>query len=176
MPENLWAAYSPDDRQPWDLRRVVHLHRRAAFAGTWGELQREKLAGPLVVRGDEKWPVTVKLEPAAALTGQFVTHDGKPLADLELSSLTYEGILGLTDSKDPQLTLGAFPRGFRTDRDGKLRIDGLAPGLKYRVALLKGPSVLMADGDAATGVIVKTGETKDLGVIKINVNANDGQE
>jgi uncharacterized protein (DUF1800 family) len=46
MPENLWAAYSPDDRQPWDLRRVVHLHRRAAFAGTWGELQRDLTDGP----------------------------------------------------------------------------------------------------------------------------------
>jgi uncharacterized protein (DUF1800 family) len=46
MPENLWAAYSPDDRQPWDLMRVVHLHRRVAFAGTWGELQRDLADGP----------------------------------------------------------------------------------------------------------------------------------
>lgn len=46
MPENLWAAYSPDDKQPWDLKRVVHLHRRAAFAGTWGELQRDLKDGP----------------------------------------------------------------------------------------------------------------------------------
>jgi RNA polymerase sigma factor (sigma-70 family) len=135
-----------------------------------------KLATALVVRGDEKDPLTVKLEPAGALTGQVVTHDGKPLAELELSSLTYEGILGLTDSKEPDLTRGAFPRGFRTDREGKFRIDGLAPGLKYRVALLKGPSILLADGDAATGVTVKSGETKDLGVIKIKVNTNDGQE
>jgi uncharacterized protein (DUF1800 family) len=46
MPENLWAAYSPDDNQPWDLARVVHLHRRAAFAGTWAELQRDLTDGP----------------------------------------------------------------------------------------------------------------------------------
>ncbi len=46
MEENLWAAYASDAKQPWDLARVVHLHRRAAFAGTWGELQRDLKDGP----------------------------------------------------------------------------------------------------------------------------------
>jgi uncharacterized protein (DUF1800 family) len=36
-----WAPYAPDDKTPWDLRRVVHLHRRAGFAATWTELQRD---------------------------------------------------------------------------------------------------------------------------------------
>jgi uncharacterized protein (DUF1800 family) len=31
---------------PWDLRRVVHLHRRAGFAATWDELQRDRRDGP----------------------------------------------------------------------------------------------------------------------------------
>jgi uncharacterized protein (DUF1800 family) len=46
MPADLWAPYVPDGKQPWDLRRVVHLHRRAAFAGTWTELQRDLRDGP----------------------------------------------------------------------------------------------------------------------------------
>jgi uncharacterized protein (DUF1800 family) len=41
-----WAAYTPDDSVPWDLRRVAHLHRRAGFAGTWAELQRDLADGP----------------------------------------------------------------------------------------------------------------------------------
>jgi uncharacterized protein (DUF1800 family) len=41
-----WAAYSPSTREPWDLRRVVHLHRRAGFAATWGEIQRDLKDGP----------------------------------------------------------------------------------------------------------------------------------
>lgn len=41
-----WAAYAPDDSAPWDLRRAVHLHRRAGFAATWGELQRDLKDGP----------------------------------------------------------------------------------------------------------------------------------
>jgi uncharacterized protein (DUF1800 family) len=46
MPENLWAAYTPDEKIPWTLPRVAHLHRRAAFAGTWDELQRDLADGP----------------------------------------------------------------------------------------------------------------------------------
>ncbi len=46
MPDTLWAPYVPDEKQPWNLARVVHLHRRAAFAGTWDELQRDLADGP----------------------------------------------------------------------------------------------------------------------------------
>jgi hypothetical protein len=38
---DLWAPYVPDDAMPWDLRRVVHLHRRAGFAATWDEIRRD---------------------------------------------------------------------------------------------------------------------------------------
>src|SRR6516165_12348775 len=41
-----WAPYKPDDGAPWGLRRVVHLHRRAGFAATWGEIQRDLKDGP----------------------------------------------------------------------------------------------------------------------------------
>jgi uncharacterized protein (DUF1800 family) len=45
-PKGVWAAYVPDNQAPWNLRRVVHLHRRAGFAGTWQELQRDLRDGP----------------------------------------------------------------------------------------------------------------------------------
>jgi hypothetical protein len=41
-----WAPYTPDKETPWDLRRVVHLHRGAGFAATWDELQRDLKEGP----------------------------------------------------------------------------------------------------------------------------------
>src|SRR5262249_30071008 len=43
-----WAPYVPDDRSPWNLRRVVHLHRRAGFAATWAEIRRDLKDGPQV--------------------------------------------------------------------------------------------------------------------------------
>jgi uncharacterized protein (DUF1800 family) len=42
-----WPPYTPDANAPWNLRRVVHLHRRAGFAGTWTEVQRDLRDGPL---------------------------------------------------------------------------------------------------------------------------------
>ena len=35
---------TPDD--PWDLRKVAHLHRRAGFGATWTELRRDRDVGP----------------------------------------------------------------------------------------------------------------------------------
>jgi hypothetical protein len=41
-----WAPYVPGGETPWNLRRVVHLHRRAGFAATWGEIRRDLKDGP----------------------------------------------------------------------------------------------------------------------------------
>jgi hypothetical protein len=41
-----WGRYEPTTDAPWDLRRVVHLHRRAGFAASWGELRRDLAEGP----------------------------------------------------------------------------------------------------------------------------------
>jgi uncharacterized protein (DUF1800 family) len=43
---NPWAPYSATSSAPWNLRRVVHLHRRTGFAASWPELQRDLSDGP----------------------------------------------------------------------------------------------------------------------------------
>src|SRR5215472_7114250 len=45
-PRGYWAPYAAGAEAPWDLRRVVHLHRRAGFAATWKELRRDLADGP----------------------------------------------------------------------------------------------------------------------------------
>ena len=45
-PGDPWARYVPDADAPWDLGRVVHLHRRAGFAATWDEIRRDLKDGP----------------------------------------------------------------------------------------------------------------------------------
>jgi uncharacterized protein (DUF1800 family) len=45
-PISPWAPYVPSDQYSWNLRRVVHLHRRAGFASTWSEIQRDLNEGP----------------------------------------------------------------------------------------------------------------------------------
>ena len=41
-----WTPYVPDEAMPWNLRRVVHLHRRAGFGATWDEIRRDLNDGP----------------------------------------------------------------------------------------------------------------------------------
>jgi uncharacterized protein (DUF1800 family) len=43
---NAWDRYEPSAEAPWDLRRVVHLHRRAGLGASWAELQRDVADGP----------------------------------------------------------------------------------------------------------------------------------
>jgi len=40
-----WKHWEPSAEEPWNLRRVWHLHRRAGFGGTWAELQRDLADG-----------------------------------------------------------------------------------------------------------------------------------
>jgi uncharacterized protein (DUF1800 family) len=44
--DNCWARYEPTPDVPWNLRRVVHLHRRAGLAASWDELHRDLKDGP----------------------------------------------------------------------------------------------------------------------------------
>lgn len=42
MPKSsILKRWQPSATEPWNLRRVWHMHRRAGFAGTWGEMQRD---------------------------------------------------------------------------------------------------------------------------------------
>lgn len=41
-----WQPYVPSNDQPWNIARVKHLHRRAAFGATWSEMQRDLKVGP----------------------------------------------------------------------------------------------------------------------------------
>ena len=45
-PQWAWAPYRPSDDSPWDVKKVGHLHRRAAFGASWSELEEGLKAGP----------------------------------------------------------------------------------------------------------------------------------
>jgi uncharacterized protein (DUF1800 family) len=51
MPDNAkpiagWERYKPSEVASWNRQRVVHLHRRAGFAATWAEIERDVADGP----------------------------------------------------------------------------------------------------------------------------------
>src|SRR5690606_4077948 len=45
-PDRAWSRFEPSGREPWDLGRVAHLHRRAGFSASWETLQRDLAEGP----------------------------------------------------------------------------------------------------------------------------------
>jgi len=71
-PRWAWEAYQPSDKSPWDLKKVGHLYRRAAFGATTAELDAALKAGP------EK-AIDSLLKPAAGL--EDFERETQPLAD-----------------------------------------------------------------------------------------------
>src|SRR5262249_45396272 len=131
-----------------------------------------------LLRGDESGPLTVRLEPLGALSGRVIDADGHPWEGLQvtvsvnldwsdLKTLPYEalgrrGVFAIGQSE-------SFDRFGTTDGDGKFRVEGLLPGLRYEVQpLVRGmrPGV-PADGKrhfaVQRGLIVEPGQTKDIG-------------
>jgi uncharacterized protein (DUF1800 family) len=77
-----WSPYQPNDTTPWNLERVVHLHRRAAFAATWKEIERDLHDGPeatvaRLVEGQARLEgVPEGFESLATIIGQAAVDSG----------------------------------------------------------------------------------------------------
>lgn len=78
-----WSPYQPAATAPWDLRRVVHLHRRAAFAAPWAQLQRDLTEGPQaaverLLQGDGRVDEAHDFEEMARAIGDAAMASGSP--------------------------------------------------------------------------------------------------
>jgi RNA polymerase sigma factor (sigma-70 family) len=107
--------------------------------------EEKKLAGWRVVRADEKAPVRVRLEPWGVVTGRLVKPDGEPMTNVSI----YAG-----------------SRGGRPDKEGRFRIEGLAPGQKFGLRVIQSPYQLEVSGKDIKDMTLRPGETKDLGDIQ----------
>jgi hypothetical protein len=127
------AAFTATGLNPQASRALVFFH------------PERKLAKVLRDRGDEDAPLTVRLEPLGALSGRILDAEGRPRAGLNVAAMPghgerqYEKFLGET-------MLGGLPRSWQelttrqttTDKDGRFRLDGLTPGLPYRLQASEG--------------------------------------
>jgi RNA polymerase sigma factor (sigma-70 family) len=138
----------------------------------------KKLGKVHKLQGDESRPLLVRLEPLdAALTGRILDAKGGPWPGLKVSVRTLLGGDVFRDTSYPPEFLWGYSAWLHlelggtttTDRDGRFRLAGLMPGLKY---------VLFAyEENAPQGTpfayqakdlifVLESGKTKDLGDLK----------
>ena len=137
---------------PSQARRVVVAH------------EGRKLVGSAVLRGDEPGPVTIRLQPWGVVTGRIVDDEVRPRKNLILGNANDRRSAAKSEDRG-DLPVGlAGGSGEPVGNDGRFRVEGLVPGLKYGGYAVESAMVL---GDVFRDVTVAPGETKDLGDLKV---------
>lgn len=137
----------------------------------------KKLARAQWVRGDEKGPLTARLQPLGMLAGRVVDASGRPQPGLTVSlsfeqkqtrTLPEEHIFG--NSSLNSVLLG---QRATTDKDGRFRMEGLVSGLKYDLNVGRGKDFTWSVRKDLSG---KPGATVDIGEIQLNARHPPGAE
>lgn len=123
----------------------------------------KRLGRAVILRGDEAGPVTVKLEPLGAITGRLVDANDKPMADTQVWLQPARTIEATLPGELVVYNLGTLIQNLRippvkTDDQGRFRMEGLVPGMKYD--LLTGRSQTLK-----RELSVPAGKEVDLGEI-----------
>lgn len=145
------------DLGPSETRKVFALHHA------------RNLAGGAIVKDGLTEPLRIVLKPAGSISGRLVDGTGLPITDASLFP-NYEkfksdadAALWVVDSKS-----GGHESHVRVDKEGRFRIDGLAPDWKYHAhasapRTFKGSVTDLVIGSPLSDVTVAPGEAKDLG-------------
>lgn len=122
--------------------------------------EARKLAGSLVIHGDDSKPRTVRLQPTGAVCGRIVDSRGKPVPGLEV---------WLTASHPTLQTLHQIIRGglrkVTTGPDGRFRLDGIVPDWYFGFGLVLNGNRFPIQGRIGFRR-VESGETLDIGEVR----------
>jgi RNA polymerase sigma factor (sigma-70 family) len=121
----------------------------------------KNLAVRVEVRGDEKDPLKVRLQPGGKVTGRILDADGQPLANARADL-----VFGKLDGKPANVRF--VLSSARTDKEGKFTIDGLLPetGLILLVGITEKEGDVGRTIHSVNDIALKEGEAKDLGDVK----------
>ena len=113
--------------------------------------------------GDEAGPITVRLSPWGTVIGRIVDDEGKPRKGMFIDSRGRGGSINPHPETDI-LPGSNWNQGIRVGDDGRFRVEGLVPGLRYHATARAG---FEAFGDLFVGLTTSPGEVKDLGDLKV---------
>jgi RNA polymerase sigma factor (sigma-70 family) len=120
-----------------------------------------KLFATLLLKGDEKGPVVVRLQPCAAVRGRVVDEDGKPRSGVNVNLTYYDGNF---------MDVHAFVHGAKpvvTDAKGAFLIDEVIPGLDFQLWRRFANKRSGYGQSLVEKVTLEAGRTKDLGNIRL---------
>ena len=125
-----------------------------------------KLVGFLLARGDEAEPYTVRLQPWGTITGRLVDAQGKPRPRAHADD---HRLAGQTRTIRP----AASCPHVKTDAEGRFRIEGLVPGQSYTGNAVGEEAQNKGFGVVIDRVVLKPGETRDLGDVRARPKGNE---
>jgi hypothetical protein len=110
------------------------------------------------------------------MTGRVVGAGGRPLAGLRIHPYFEDVVVNKHIPFEFLENTSPLQSGTtKTDAEGKFRLEGLIPGLKYRV-IASGEGLGERFVDLARGQSVESGKVKDLGGLKIKESPKGQKE
>jgi RNA polymerase sigma factor (sigma-70 family) len=140
------AEFTAEALNPAKPRRLLFWHRD------------RKLAGTVVLRGDEPDPITVTLQPLAALTGRAMLKNGEPLVGYAVEYSAWPELAW--PGRDKRLQREPL----LTDKEGRFRITDLPAGLPLTLSVIA-PKTRFAV-IYRKKIILESGKTEDLGDLR----------
>lgn len=144
-----------------------------------------KLAGSYVLKGPPPQELTVKLQPAGKVTGRVLGDDGEPLGNLMLTAWNPANRPAPSPAAamaaSGEMTAPLPPNAqnqpeWATDDEGRFAIDGLIPGIEYRLKVVDRESMSRrlplarmprVDGGLDGVIVVEPSESLDLGDVRV---------
>jgi protocatechuate 3,4-dioxygenase beta subunit len=136
----------------------------------------KKLGRVFTIPAGTSEPLRIRLEPLGSLAGRVVDAEGKPLAgrkvtvNLSVEAEDFQSLPAEVRFNYPtwQKVIGGEET---TDQDGKFRVEGLVPGLKYMLGVHKEaeqfPDFLRKN------LTVQSGRVTDLGEVRAKKEASE---
>ena len=157
---------------------VGHTENSTRRLFAWNPTSNE--AGTLLIEGTPPKDPVIRLQPAGTIIGRLVDKDGDPKAGVAIRSSAH--VNGYFDQPTEATDLGSFPddadtrrEHLVTDDDGRFKIRGVLPGLKYTAILTKAGDrnspyrMTMYVGELFHDLKIENAETKDLGDVKARI-------